>query len=263
MKQQCIDCGEVWDDSHACERVTDEQWINRTFEWVAWERGLDPIGASDLRRNFLSFLKGRVVILGRAHPGEIWEEFKTTGVYKQYFAKPHMDLIPIYEVCEGSAELGGQMGWYTKGHVDKGQFLMAALELEIFEGDECVPAVCVDDVKHTKWRVVPISGSTSGGRFVEGDGRGAFEVTAIHWPGGGWGTHICMLINCNEVAKNVMVPASLPFGNIYLRLCPAHMIDYEANKAQRRMEALEALRAADDHSDRDPVSTPDADTSDG
>lgn len=145
-----------------------------------------------------------------------------------------MELLPIYEVFD--ADLGGRMGWYTKGHVDKEEFLFAALELQIFECDGIVPACSTEEVKYDRWRIVPLPGSPSGGRFVKGEGRGSFEVTAIEWAGGGWGTHICMISDCNEPAQMRMVPGSLPFGSIYLRLCSAHMVDYEASKRARALD---------------------------
>ena len=136
-----------------------------------------------------------------------------------------------FDVCElleadDMYGLGSRMGWYAKGHIDPDAFLLAAVEREI-EYDGTVPRCSVSDVKHTYWRTVPIPG-VAGGRFVEGEGRGAWPATVLEWPGG-WARAECQIVSCSEQAYPLQFPVEMPWTgqSLYLRTCKEHHREYD------------------------------------
>lgn len=150
----------------------------------------------------------------------------------------------VHELLEADDTfgLGGRMGWYAKGHIEPERFLLAAIEMELdYEGR--VPRCSVEDVKHVQWRTVPIAG-VPGGRFVEGDGRGAWEATVLEWPGGGWARVECQIVECHEQAKALEFPITMPWSgkSLYLRVCSEHEAEYRQWHAARVAEAVAAAK---------------------
>jgi hypothetical protein len=138
--------------------------------------------------------------------------------------------------------LGSRMGWYAKGHHDPEEFLTVVLATEVAE-EGGVPRCSVNDVRHVTWRTVPIAG-VPGGRFVEGDGRGAWPATVIEWSSG-WARAECQIVECHKAARPLQFPVRFPWTDqsLYLRVCRTHHAEYEAWHRHRVEEEVAKAKA--------------------